>query len=74
MTWPSWPWKRRGSLADLEARVQQLEQANIRILGILEGIAQTMDISREAEEMQTAIRDLRGQLPDREGDLPPYIW
>ena len=70
----TWPWKRRGSLADLEARIGALEQANIRILGILESIAQTMDISREAEELQTEIRDLRGSLPEsREGDQP-YHW
>ena len=70
----TWPWKRRGSLADLEARIGALEEMNIRVLGILENISQTMDISREAEEMQTAIRDLKGQIPVDRGDLPDYIW
>jgi len=73
VTWPSWPWKRRGSLADLEARIGALEQANIRILGILESIAQTMAITGRSTELEAEIQALRGQLPDREGDQP-YHW
>ena len=67
-----WPWSKRKPC--LEKRVAALEEMNVRVLGILENISQTMDISREAEEMQTAIRDLKGQIPVDRGDLPDYIW
>jgi Mrp family chromosome partitioning ATPase len=69
MTW-SWPWHRR---RDLEKRVEALEQTNLRVLGILENISQIVGIPRESMELQTAIRELRGQLPADRGDQP-YHW
>jgi len=66
-----WPWHRR---RDLENRIQQLEQANIRILGLMESVLRVMDGSREVEEMQAELQALRGQLPVDCGDLPDYIW
>jgi Mrp family chromosome partitioning ATPase len=65
----TWPWKRR----DLEERVQQLEQANIRILGILESVAQTMAITGRSTELEAEIQALRGQIPPDRGDQP-YHW
>ena len=65
-----WPWKQRRAL---EKRVADQEQMNIRVLGMLENISQIMGIPGQSMELQTAIRDLRGQLPVDCEDQP-YHW
>jgi len=70
----TWPWKRRGSLADLEARIGILERMVPRLLTLMEMQGAATEKRTELLALETELQGLKGSLPVDRGDLPDYIW
>ena len=76
----TWPWKRRGSLADLEARIGALEESTKalqeqvpRLLTLMEMQGAATEKHHELQALETELQVLQGSLPADRGDQP-YHW